>query len=112
LLEFGQKHFLDDEIFDLARLVYEVVPGVLREQGKAKNPMPNVDAISGTLQYHYGVDDCNELGSCGFYTVLFGVSRILGVSSNAVWARAMGQPMERPKSLTTSVLEEIASQKG
>jgi len=89
LLEFGQNHFLDDEIFDLARLVYEVVPGVLREQGKAKNPWPNVDAISGTLQYHYGVDDCNESGSCGFYTVLFGVSRILGVSSNAVWARAM-----------------------
>ena len=112
LLEFGQKHFLDDEIFDLARLVYEVVPGVLIEQGKAKNPWPNVDAISGTLQYHYGVDDCNEYGSCGFYTVLFGVSRVLGVSSNAVWARAMGQPLERPKSLTTTVLEEIASQKG
>jgi citrate synthase len=112
LLEFGQNHFLDDEIFDLARLVYEVVPGILREQGKAKNPWPNVDAISGTLQYHYGVDDCNEYGSCGFYTVLFGVSRILGVSSNAVWARAMGQPLERPKSLTTTVLEEIASQKG
>ena len=112
LLEFGQKHFLDDEIFDLARLVYEVVPGVLIEQGKAKNPWPNVDAISGTLQYHYGVDDCNEYGSCGFYTVLFGVSLILGVSSNAVWARALGQTLERPKSLTTTVLEEMAAQKG
>jgi citrate synthase len=84
--------------------VYEVVPDVLREQGKAKDPWPNVDAISGSLQYHYGVKEFD------FYTVMFGVSRALGVTSNAVWARALGQPIERPKSLTTTMLEEIASQ--
>ena len=43
---------------------------------KLKDPWPNVDAISGTLQYHYGVHEFD------FYTVLFGVSRILGVSAN------------------------------
>ncbi len=101
-LEFGKKHFPEDDIFKLAALVYEVVPDVLREQGKAKDPWPNVDAISGSLQYHFGVREFD------FYTVIFGASRILGVSANAVWARALGQPIERPKSLTTSMLEEIA----
>jgi len=109
LLQFGEKHIQNDEIFDLARLVYKVVPEVLKEQGKAQNPWPNVDAISGSLQLHYGVEDCDKFGVCGFYTVLFGVSRILGVSSNLVWARALGQPIERPKSLTIAALEELAS---
>jgi citrate synthase len=101
-LEFGKKYFPDDEIFNLAALVYEVVPDVLREQGKAKDPWPNVDAISGSLQYHFGIKEFD------FYTVMFGVSRVLGVSANAVWARALNQPIERPKSLTTAMLEELA----
>jgi citrate synthase len=99
-LEFGKKHFPEDDLFRLAVLVYEVVPGVLVEQGKAKDPWPNVDAISGSLQYHYGVKEFD------FYTVMFGVSRLMGVSANAVWARALGQPIERPKSMTTAMLEE------
>ncbi len=102
-LEFGKKHFPDDDIFRLAALVYDVVPEVLIEQGKAKDPWPNVDAISGSLQHHFGVKEFD------FYTVIFGASRILGVSANAVWARALGQPIERPKSLTTDMLEEIAN---
>jgi citrate synthase len=102
-LEFGINHMETDDIFRLAKLVYEVVPDVLREQGKAKDPWPNVDAISGSLQYHYGITEFD------FYTVMFGVSRALGVTANAVWARALGQPLERPKSLTTAMLEEIAS---
>jgi citrate synthase len=101
-LEFGKKHFPDDDIFKLAALIYEVVPDVLREQGKAKDPWPNVDAISGSLQYHFGIKEFD------FYTVIFGASRILGVSANTVWARALAQPIERPKSLTTAMLEEIA----
>ena len=76
------------------------MPQVLREQGKAKNPAPNVDAISGTLQYYYGVREFD------FYTVLFGVGRALGVTANYVWARALGWPIERPKSVTTKMLEE------
>jgi len=110
LYEFGKRHFKNDPLFALASLFYEVVPDVLREHGKARNPWPNVDAISGTLQNHYGVEDCGKWGTCGFYTVLFGVSRVLGVSANAVWARALGQPIERPKSLTTKMLEDIAAQ--
>lgn len=101
-LEFAKKRFPDDTLLRLAELVYDVVPAVLKEQGKAKNPAPNVDAISGTLQYYYGVREFD------FYTVLFGVGRALGVMPNLVWARALGQPIERPKSLTTSMLEEMA----
>lgn len=102
-LEFAKKRFPEDELLRLAELVLDVVPTVLKEQGKAKNPMPNVDAISGTLQHHYGVREFD------FYTVLFGVGRALGVTANYVWARALGQPIERPKSMTTSMLEEIVA---
>jgi citrate synthase len=102
-LNFGLKHMPEDDLFKLVNLVYEVVPGVLEQLGKVKNPWPNVDAISGALQYHYGVREFD------FYTVMFGVSRIMGVSANLVWARALGPPIERPKSLTTAMLEEIAA---
>ncbi len=101
-MEFAKARFPEDTLLRLADLVYDVVPTVLKEQGKAKNPAPNVDAISGTLQYYYGVREFD------FYTVLFGVGRALGVTANLVWARALGQPIERPKSLTTAMLEEAA----
>lgn len=102
-MEFAKKHFPQDELIRLADMVFDVVPAVLKEQGKAKNPAPNVDAISGTLQYFYGVREFD------FYTVLFGVGRALGVTANYVWARALGQPLERPKSLTTKMLEDIVA---
>ena len=101
-LDFGRKYMQDDEFFKLAEMVFEVVPSVLGSLGKVKNPWPNVDAISGTLLHHFGITQFD------FYTVLFGVSRILGVSTNLVWARAIGQPIERPKCLTTKMMEDIA----
>ena len=78
--------------------VYKVVPPVLLETGKVKNPWPNVDAHSGVLLQYYGMKEMN------YYTVLFGVSRALGVLANLVWARALGLPIERPKSLSTDLL--------
>ena len=102
-MEFAKKRFPDDELLRLADMVLDVVPQVLKEQGKAKNPAPNVDAISGTLQYYYGVREFE------FYTGLFGVGRALGVTANYVWARALGQPIERPKSMTTKMLEDIVA---
>ena len=103
--EYAKAHFPDDNLFQVANVMNKVVPPVLKEQGKAKNPWPNVDAISGSLQYHYGITEFD------FYTVLFGVGRALGVTANYVWARALGQPIERPKSLTTKMLEDIAEGK-
>lgn len=99
-MDFAKARFPEDELVRLADMVFDVVPQVLKEQGKAKNPAPNVDAISGTLQYYYGVSEFD------FYTVLFGIGRAFGVTANYVWARALGQPLERPKSLTTKMLED------
>jgi citrate synthase len=100
--EFSLKHLPDDPIFKMVSLLYDVVPDILREHGKAKNPWPNVDAHSGVIQWYYGVREYD------FYTVMFGVGRALGVLPNVTWDRALGQAIERPKSLTLSMLEEIA----
>jgi len=102
--EFALKHLPDDELFKVVSVVYEVVPGVLEKHGKAKNPWPNVDAHSGVLQYYYGVKEFD------FYTVLFGIGRALGITANITWDRAVGQPIERPKSITTDMLEDLAKQ--
>ena len=85
-------------------MLYEVVPPVLLATGKVKNPWPNVDAHSGVLLQHYGIVEEN------FYTVLFGVSRAIGVLAQGVWSRALGLPIERPKSLTMELLEKKFAQ--
>jgi len=100
--EFCLKHLPDDPIFKYVDALYKVVPDILVEQGKAKNPWPNVDAQSGVIQWYYGLTEYD------FYTVLFGIGRTIGVASNIVWDRALGYPLERPKSLTTTMLEEVA----
>jgi len=100
--EFSLKHLGDDELFQYVNVLFNVVPPILEEQGKAKNPWPNVDAQSGVIQWYYGVREYD------FYTVLFGIGRALGVCANIVWDRALGYPIERPKSITTDMMEEIA----
>ena len=103
--EFCLKHLPDDKIFKYVDALYKVVPDILREQGKAKNPWPNVDAQSGVVQWHYGVTQYD------FYTVLFAIGRSLGVLSNIIWDRALGYPLERPKSITTDMLEKMVGVK-
>ena len=100
--EFCLKHLADYPLFKLVSMIYEVTPPILQEHGKAKNPWPNVDAQSGVLQWYYGVTEYD------FYTVLFGVGRAMGVLANITWDRALGYPIERPKSLTTDMLEDVA----
>lgn len=100
--EFCEKHLPNDKIFKYVDMLYRVVPDILVEQGKAKNPWPNVDAQSGVIQWYYGLTEYD------FYTVLFGVGRAIGVLANITWDRGLGYPLERPKSLTTAMLEEIA----
>jgi citrate synthase len=96
------KHLPDDDLFKVVSGIYEVAPDILREQGKAKNPWPNVDAQSGVIQWHYGLTEYE------FYTVLFGVGRAIGVLANITWDRALGYAIERPKSVTTAMLEKTA----
>jgi citrate synthase len=93
--EFALKHLPEDEIFQTVSALYEIVPDILKEHGKAKNPWPNVDAHSGCILYHYGITEFD------FYTVFFGASRAIGVLSSLIWDRALGLAIERPKSVTT-----------
>ncbi len=97
---FAENHIQDDNIVDIVWKLFEVVPDVLKGLGKVKNPWPNVDAHSGAILVHYGMKEY------AYYTVLFGVSRALGVLAAGVWSRAMGMPLERPKSLTTDWIKE------
>jgi citrate synthase len=100
--EFCLKNLPDFDLFKLVSMVYETAPPILQEHGKAKNPWPNVDAQSGVIQWYYGVKEYE------FYTVLFGVGRAMGVLANITWDRALGYPIERPKSVTTDMLEKAA----
>ena len=100
--EFALKYLPNDELFKLVSAIYKVTPDILLEQGKAKNPWPNVDAHSGVLLQHFGMKEMN------YYTVLFGVSRALGCLSQLIWARGMGLPLERPKSHSTDGLMKLA----
>jgi citrate synthase len=100
--DFCLKYMPEDPLFNLVNKLYKVVPPILKEQGKAKNPWPNLDAQTGVIHWHYGVKEFD------FYTVLFAIGRSLGIAANLVWDRALGYPLERPKSVTTAMLEELA----
>ena len=94
-MEFGKQHMPDDALVQTVWNIYEVVPPILQSLGKIKNPWPNVDAHSGALLVHYGLVEYE------YYTVLFAVSRALGVLASLCWDRALGLAIERPKSVTT-----------
>ena len=96
--EFALKYLPEDELFLLVSRVFEVVPPILEATGKVKNPWPNVDAHSGILLLKYGMREYD------FFTVLFGVSRSLGIMSQLIWSRALGMPIERPGSTTTDIM--------
>ncbi|WP_205509230.1 citrate (Si)-synthase, eukaryotic [Longitalea arenae] len=98
-MDFAKRHFPDDPLVQIVWNVYAVVPPILESLGKVKNPWPNVDAHSGALLVHYGMVEYE------FYTVLFGVSRALGVLASLIWDRALGFAIERPKSVTTELVK-------
>ena len=103
-MEFAKAHFPDDEIANIIWDIFEVAPKVLGEKIKIKSPYPNVDAHSGATLMHYGVTQYN------FYTVLFGVSRAVGVLASLCWDRALGFAIERPKSVTINWLQKFVAQ--
>ncbi len=98
-MEFGKRHIPNDPLVQTVWNIYEVVPPILQALGKVKNPWPNVDAHSGSLLVHFGLKEYE------YYTVLFGVSRSLGVLASLCWDRALGYPIERPKSVTTALVK-------
>jgi citrate synthase len=99
--QFAEKYIKQDNLVDLVHQIFRLVPNVLKEHGKAKNPWPNVDSHSGVLLQHYGLTEMN------YYTVLFGVSRAIGVLPSLTWDRALGLPLERPKSMSTEGLKKF-----
>ncbi len=103
--EFYRNYIKKDDICEIVQMIYEVAPPILEATGKIKNPWPNVDAHSGALLVHYGMFEYE------YYTVLFGVSRAMGVLASLVWDRALGMPIERPGSVTTEWIKNyIAKQ--
>jgi len=104
--EYALKHMPDDEMFKIVDTIYQVMPGILLEHGKTKNPYPNVDSHSGVLLWHYNFTQYE------YFTVLFGVSRAMGALSQVFWDRALGMPLERPKSVTSEwIANKFAAKK-
>lgn len=103
--EFALKYLPDDPLFKIVNTIYDVMPGVLTDHGKTKNPYPNVDSHSGVLLWHYGFKEFQ------YYTVLFGVSRAMGALSQVFWDRALGMPLERPKSVTAEYIKDYFKDK-
>lgn len=105
-LDFAKKYKPDAPLIQLVDKIYKVVPEVLQATGKVKNPWPNVDAISGSLLSTYGIKEFP------IYTVLFGVSRALGVLTQLIWDRLYGLPIERPKSQNLEWMMSQVNYKG
>ena len=101
---FAEKHLSESTIVNVVWKLFDVVPPILQGLGKVKNPWPNVDAHSGAILVHYGITEFK------YYTVLFGVSRALGVLSALCWSRAIGFPLERPKSVTSKWIENFLAE--
>ncbi|PHI21476.1 type I citrate synthase [Lewinellaceae bacterium SD302] len=103
--KFAEEYIKDSELIETVWKIFDVVPPILQGLGKVKNPWPNVDAHSGALLVHYGMKEYS------YYTVLFGVSRALGVLAAGVWSRALGLPLERPKSVTMEWVKSFLEEK-
>ena len=98
---FAETNIKDSDYVNIVWQLFDLVPPILESLGKVKNPWPNVDAHSGAILVHYGLKEYE------YYTVLFGVSRALGVLAATCWSRALGFPLERPKSLTFDAVKTL-----
>jgi citrate synthase len=108
-MEFGAQYLANDPVYQTVALTFKVVPEILAKEflgadgkPKVKDPWPNVDAGSGALLYHYGLTEFP------YYTVLFSVSRAMGMLSQLVINRAMGTAITRPKSVSTEWIKKQA----
>jgi len=103
--EFGKTICPDDPFYQIVDKMLKIAPDILKEHGKAKSPWPNVDAGSGALLNFFGITYFD------FYTVMFAVSRAIGICAQTVLARALGAPLIRPKTITNEKLLEILKEK-
>lgn len=103
--QFAEKFIKNDNLVNIVNKLYNVVPPLLESTGKVKNPWPNVDAYSGALLRYYGIKEYQ------FYTVLFGVSRALGVLASLLFDRVFALPIERPTSYPLQWYKDVAEGK-
>lgn len=94
--EHAEKNYPDHPLVKMALLLRTSGPKVLKENPKISNPYPNVDAMSGSLLTAAGFDYPE------YYTVLFGLSRSVGIAIQIVYERTQaregkGTPIVRPK---------------
>lgn len=101
LYEIGKEAHPDEIVFKLVDKLVQFVPSILSEQGKITNPNPNIDAISGALLYHFGIEEFD------FYTVLFATSHVLGICAQLIYNQAIFSPLIRPRSVTTEWLKDF-----
>lgn len=99
--EFGKIHCINEPIFQTVMYIFETVPDILKKIQKIKDPWPNVDAVTGSLLYHYGIREFS------YYTVIFALSRALGISAQTVVNRALHLPIVRPKSVTIDSVKKL-----
>lgn len=96
LYDYAQQNFYQDPLIKTALLLREAGPKVLSKNPKVSNPYPNVDAISGSILCAAGFNYPE------YFTVLFGLSRIVGIAIQIVYERCIaregkGTPIVRPK---------------
>jgi citrate synthase len=108
-MEFAEKYMPKDPVYQTVALTFKVVPEILAKEflgadgkPKVKDPWPNVDAGSGALLYHYGLTEFP------YYTVLFSVSRAMGILAQLIINRAIGTAITRPKSVSTEWVKKSA----
>lgn len=100
MVDFGRAHFKGDAVFETVERMGRVVPEVLKEHGKARNPCPNVDFGMGAVWHHFGIADLP------YYTVPFAISLSMGMLAQLVINRALGSPIVRPRSVTTEWIQK------
>ncbi|MEZ5338323.1 MAG: citrate (Si)-synthase [bacterium] len=98
LYGYAAEQYLEHPSFRLASRVYRAGTKLLQDLGRAKNPYPNVDAITGVLLRLSGIPQLE------FYTVLFGVSLSIGMLAQNVVSRGIGSPIVRPRSIPLAEL--------
>lgn len=96
LCDLGEQLCPQDANYRMVQLLRKVAPKVLKENPKIANPYPNVDLGSGSLLMACGLKDPE------YYTVLFGLSRCVGISAQIIYERleargGKGTPIIRPK---------------
>lgn len=98
LYDYAKKNYAAHPLIKIAFLLREVGPKILKENPKIADPYPNIDAISGSVLAASGFDYPE------YFTVLFGMSRVVGISIQIVYERCearggKGTPIVRPNYL-------------